>query len=346
MPEWEEILCQARNILKDICRVCPDCDGRSCPSAVPGMGGRGAAVGFRRNRAAFGRYHLNLHTLHEASKPRTEVHFFGEKAPWPIFGAPMCETANNFRGRIGDEDFIRAQVAGAAGAGTSAWVGDSPGPVIYSINLKMAREVAGGSSVVIIKPRRQEEIMARIRLAEESGMRAVGIDIDAAAFDNLNRVGETVGPLSGTRLREITSSTALPVVLKGVMTAHEALRALECGVGGLVVSNHGGRALDSTPGTLEVLPEIAAAVQGVVPLFLDGGVRNGEDVFKALALGADAVLIGRPVAIAAIGGGAAAVKTLYERMGQELKRSMLLTGCRDLAAMGPHCLRESGWATP
>src|SRR5690606_7345964 len=88
--------------------------------------------------------------------------------------------------------------------------------------------------------------------------------------------------------------TRLPVLLKGVMTAEDARTALELGVDGLVVSNHGGRILDGQPATVEVLPEIAEAVAGRVPLLLDGGIRRGTDVLKALALGASAVLVGRP----------------------------------------------------
>jgi len=150
-----------------------------------------------------------------------------------------------------------------------------------------------------------------------------------------------VGPLSPSTLRHIIKSTALPVIIKGVMTAEEAVETVDCGAAGLVVSNHGGRALDSTPGTAEVLPEIAAAVKGSIKIFIDGGIRSGEDVLKALALGAEAVLIGRPVAIAAVGGGVEGVEMLIRQLKDDLKKSMLLTGCGSLQLIGPYAVRKA-----
>ena len=124
------------------------------------------------------------------------------------------------------------------------------------------------------------------------------------------------------------------------MTAADARIAVEAGAAGIVLSNHGGRALDHTPGTAAVLPEIAAAVRGEIRIFFDGGVRTGEDVLKVLALGAEAVLVGRPVAVAAIGGGAAGVRLLLEQMAAELKAAMLLTGCAGLAQIGSDVVRK------
>lgn len=97
-------------------------------------------------------------------------------------------------------------------------------------------------------------------------------------------------------------------VLKGIMTVEDAIAAERAGCDGIVVSNHGGRALDHTPGTIEVLPAIAAQVKGRMAVLMDGGIRDGLDVLKALAFGADAVLIGRPFCLAAVGGGSEGVK--------------------------------------
>jgi len=110
------------------------------------------------------------------------------------------------------------------------------------------------------------------------------------------------------------------------MTPDEAELAVEAGVKAIVVSNHGGRVLDETPGAAEVLPEIAARVKGKVTILADGGVRSGVDVLKLLALGADGVLIGRPLIVAAFGGGALGVKVYLEKIAKELREAMLLTG--------------------
>ena len=112
----------------------------------------------------------------------------------------------------------------------------------------------------------------------------------------------------------------------------------EAGAGAIVVSNHGGRALDHTPGTATVLPAIAQAVTGRLTILADGGVRTGTDILKFLALGADAVLIGRPLVWAAFGGGAEGVQLLYEKLAAELKVAMILTGCASPKEAGKHLL--------
>ncbi len=342
MDDLKAVHEQARERLKGICRVCPVCDGRSCISGVPGMGGRKSdRQGFRRNRAALEKVLLNLRTIHDAVNPDTIYELFGIKLSLPVMVAPMCETTYNYLGRIDDYEFIVSQVAGAEEAGTIAFTGDSPDPPLYEMGLKASREYAAGKGIPIIKPRETEEIIRRIKLAEKSGALAVGIDIDAAGFENFKKAGQPVRPLSPSDLHNITGNTNLPVILKGIMTVDEAVAAVDCGAAGLVVSNHGGRAVDSTPGTAEVLPEIVAAVKGVIRIFVDGGVRSGEDVLKMLALGAEAVLVGRPVAIAAVGGGAKGVNMLIRQFKDDLTRSMLLTGCSNLQLIGPYAVRRT-----
>ncbi len=114
------------------------------------------------------------------------------------------------------------------------------------------------------------------------------------------------------------------------MTVDEALLAVEAGVDAIVVSNHGGRVLDETPGVADVLEDIAKAVKGKVKILADGGVRTGVDVLKFLALGADAVLIGRPFVTASFGGKRDGVKTYVDGLKGELKSAMVLTGCKDV----------------
>ena len=124
-------------------------------------------------------------------------------------------------------------------------------------------------------------------------------------------------------------------ILKGIMTPVEAQIAIDAGASAIVVSNHGGRVLDHTPGTTEVLPGIVEAVNSSIPVLVDGGIRSGADVFKMLALGATAVMIGRPFAIAAIGGGAEAVSKKLQTLQSELKQVMVMTGAPDLSSINP-----------
>jgi 4-hydroxymandelate oxidase len=134
-------------------------------------------------------------------------------------------------------------------------------------------------------------------------------------------------------VEELIAYARVPVVLKGVMHPADALQAISLGAAGLVVSNHGGRGLDTVPATIEVLPAIAAAVAGRVPLLLDGGFRRGTDVIKALALGAQAVLIGRPSLQGLAAGGSAGVAHVQRILLRELRLAMALLGCANLAAI-------------
>ncbi|TMI96804.1 MAG: alpha-hydroxy-acid oxidizing protein, partial [Bacillati bacterium ANGP1] len=129
----------------------------------------------------------------------------------------------------------------------------------------------------------------------------------------------------------LRSISRLPVLLKGIMTAEDAKLAAEHGVAGIIVSNHGGRQLDSTLGTLDVLPDVVRAVAGRAEVYLDGGVRRGTDVLKALALGAKAVLVGRPVLWGLALGGADGVQAVLNHLRSELDLAMALAGRPHLA---------------
>jgi 4-hydroxymandelate oxidase len=139
----------------------------------------------------------------------------------------------------------------------------------------------------------------------------------------------------------LESVTKLPVVLKGILSADDAERAVEAGAAGLIVSNHGGRTLDTFPATIDVLPAITDAVAGRVPLLLDGGIRRGTDVFKALALGASAVLVGRPIVFGLAVNGAYGVAHVLRVLRDEFEIAMALSGCRTLADIGPHLIARA-----
>jgi 4-hydroxymandelate oxidase len=131
----------------------------------------------------------------------------------------------------------------------------------------------------------------------------------------------------------LRSLTKLPVILKGLCRADDAKLALKHGADGIVVSNHGGRQMDTAPATIEVLPRIADAIDGRVPILLDGGVRRGLDVLKAIAYGAAAVQVGRPVLWGLAAGGQTGVETALALLRQELDLTMALAGCADLKAV-------------
>jgi len=208
-------------------------------------------------------------------------------------------------------------------------VGDTAVDSFLITNLDELKKF-NGEGIAIIKPWENDNIISKIKLAEEAGAYAVGMDIDAAGLITLALHGKPVGPKTVEEIKEIVKSTKLPFILKGIMTVEDAKLAVEAGVDAIVVSNHGGRVLDQTPGVADVLHEIAEAVKGKVTILADGGVRTGVDILKMIALGADAVLIGRPFVTASFGGEREGVKIYVENLKSELKSAMVLTGCNSI----------------
>lgn len=153
---------------------------------------------------------------------------------------------------------------------------------------------------------------------------------DSAVFAGMMALAPTWADVEWLR-----AQTNRPILLKGVLHPEDAAQAANCGVHGLIISNHGGRVLDTTPAPLDVLPEIRARVGADVTLLLDGGIRRGTDVFKALALGADAVLLGRPYIHALAVAGALGVAHLIKLLREELEVCMALSGCASLSEITP-----------
>ena len=319
----------AKEKLKGFCRVCPECNGKACAGEVPGMGGLGTAASFKSNVETLAAFRLNMRTLHGAKNPNTTYKLFGQELSTPIMAAPITGNIYNMGGALSEEEWSREIVQGCLKAGTLACTGDGAEPAMYNSGVAAIVE-AQGRGIPFIKPREQEEVFKYLRRAEEAGVLAVGMDIDGAGLVTLALKGQPVGPKTIEEMKAIISSTSLPFIIKGIMTVEEAEIALEVGAAAIVVSNHGGRVLDHTPGTAEILAEIAATVHGRIPVLVDGGVRSGADVLKMLALGADAVLVGRPFIIAAYGGGEEAISLAINTMTKELKHTMILTGCATL----------------
>ena len=328
--DWKEVNTVAKERFGGVCRVCRVCNGVACAGEMPGMGGTGTGSSFTANIEALASYRLVLRTLHDVSDPSTDLSLFGHRLAVPILAAPVMGTQLNMNGALTEPELVDALVGGSVQSGSLAMTGDGPNPALYPSGLA-AIAAQGGRGIAIIKPRPEEQIITMVRQAEQIGAWAVGVDVDAAGIIGMVRAGQPVGPHSPQTWQRIIAQTSLPFVLKGIMTPEEAELAVDIGAAAIVVSNHGGRVLDHTPGTAEVLPDIADAVQGDIVILVDGGVRSGSDVLKMLALGADAVLVGRPLAIAAVGGGAEAVHARIDQMTDELRSAMILTCCESLA---------------
>jgi 4-hydroxymandelate oxidase len=139
------------------------------------------------------------------------------------------------------------------------------------------------------------------------------------------------------------AASGLPVIVKGVLCAHDAELALDAGAAAIVVSNHGGRQVDGCVPTAVALRDVADAVGGHVPVLVDGGIRDGADVLRALALGADAVLVGRPYAWGLACGGEAGVRAVLDAFADDLRRALALAGCPALRDVDAARVRFAGW---
>ena len=328
----KEVRDRARKNLKGFCSVCKVCNGIACAGEVPGMGGSGTGSTFKANVEDLARVTLNLRCLHNSKNPDTSFKFFTEKLSMPIISAPITGTKFNMGGYLSEKEYIDAVVGGSIRAGSLAMIGDSALPSLYTTGLDSLKEV-NSKGIAIVKPRENQKVMENIKLAEEINLPAIGMDIDGAGLITMALSGAPVGPKNIHELKEIIGSSNLPFILKGIMTIDEAIIAMECGASAIVISNHGGRVLDHCQSTAKVVSEISQAVKGRMTILVDGGIRSGVDVFKMLALGADGVLIGRPLVTGAFGAREEGVSLILETMKKELYQTMILTGAKDLASI-------------
>jgi isopentenyl diphosphate isomerase/L-lactate dehydrogenase-like FMN-dependent dehydrogenase len=334
----EDVRNIAREKLKGICGVYKDCDGdprRLCQGQsygrALGIGGIGSGVSFNNNFLALKKLKLKMKLVGEDFTPDINYNFFGRELSMPIMAASVAGV-NSFGGVkvISEEDFCRSVVLGCRDAGTLGWRGDT---YTYSLEESYGLNAiaeAGGLGVKIVKPRDQGTIMQIFNKAEDVRCVAVGIDVDGCGSYRMAKHNKPVYKKSIEELKELISSTTLPVIIKGIMTVEDALLAIEAGAAAIVVSNHGGRVLDHTPGTAEILPDIVKEVKGKIKIIVDGGIRTGYDVLKMLALGAESVLIGRDIIRASVGGGIKGVKIHMEYMHQTFAKAMKMTNCKSL----------------
>jgi isopentenyl diphosphate isomerase/L-lactate dehydrogenase-like FMN-dependent dehydrogenase len=332
---WDIIRNNARKKFYVACKACTVCDGLECAGKVPGIGGIGTGSSFTENLTALARYQVNLRTIHRVKKPDTSIELFGHKLAMPVLAAPITGMETNLAGGMDEKEYANAILDGCLQCGTLGMVGDGASPKKYLIGLEAIKK-QGGLGIPIFKPREFNlDIIKRFKAAEDAGALAVGVDIDAASFKTMSMKGQAVGPKTIEELQELKSYLKVPFILKGIMNAESALSAIEAGADAIVVSNHGGRVMDHMPGTAEVLPEIANAVAGRIKVLADGGIREGVDILKMLALGADAVMIGRPICIAAFGAGQEGVSFYLQEKMRELKKAMILTGCGSVDQIDP-----------
>lgn len=327
--DYQEVLKNARECIGPNCKVCPVCNGQACKNRIPGPGAKGVGDVAIRNYEKWQNVRVNLDTIFEQRPLNTKFSLFGKEFAYPFFAAPIGSVQMHYGDKFTDAEYDEILTTSCAKNGIAAFVGDGPAPELMQASVAAVKK-ANGIGIPTIKPWDMETIRKRLELAKQSGAFAVAMDIDAAGLPFLHNQNPPAGGKSVEQLREIVKMAEIPFILKGIMTPNAARKAKEAGVQGIVVSNHGGRVLDQCMSTAEVLPSIVEEVGKSMIVMVDGGIRSGTDIFKALAMGADAVLLARPFVPAIYGAKEDGVAALVNKLGRELEDTITMCGAFSL----------------
>ncbi len=327
--DYKQLLADAREKIGPACKACPVCDGRACAGRIPGPGDKGVSGTAQRNYAAWQNICLNMDTIHANVAPDTSCSLFGRNFRLPVFAGPVGAVIHHFSDAYNDTTYNEVMVNACAAAGIAAFTGDGVEPVVMHTATDSIRR-AGGIGVPTVKPWDPDTLAEKLALAIDCGSFAVAMDVDAAGLPFLKNHQPPAGFKTVEELAAIIRQCSAPFIVKGVMTPAGAQKAMDAGAAAIVVSNHGGRVLDGCRPTAHVLPDIVKAVDGCIPVLVDGGIRTGTDIFRALALGAAGVIICRPFVVAAYGGGAAGVHCLVDKLQAELTDAMQMCGAATL----------------
>ena len=335
---YSECIENARQRIGNYCKACPECNGRACRNQIPGPGAKGAGDTAIRNYDKWKEIRLNMDTIVSNRPVDTSISLFGEEFKYPFFAGPVGAVNLHYGDSLDDVAYNDILVSACADAGIAAFTGDGTNPGVMEAATDAIKN-AKGRGIPTVKPWNIDTIRDKMELVRNSGAFAVAMDIDAAGLPFLKNMTPPAGSKSVEELSEIVKAANAPFIVKGIMTVKGALKAKEAGASAIVVSNHGGRVLDQCPATAEVLEEIVKAVDGSMKIFVDGGIRSGADVLKAIALGADAVIIARPFVTAVYGGEHEGVLAYIDKIGSELKDAMAMCGAASISEITRDCIR-------
>ena len=335
---YTECIENARPRLGKYCKACPECNGRACKNQMPGPGAKGIGDTAIRNYDKWKEIRVNMDTIAENKPVDTSLTLFGRTFKYPVFAGPVGAVQLHYGDCLDDVAYNDILVSACAKNGIAAFTGDGTDPNVMVAATKAIKN-AEGAGIPTVKPWNTETIREKMELVHESGAFAVAMDIDAAGLPFLKNLDPPAGSKTVSELRDIIQMAGTPFIVKGIMTVKGALKAKEAGASAIIVSNHGGRVLDQCPATAEVLESIVKALEGSgMKILVDGGIRSGTDVFKALSLGADGVVIARPFVTAVYGGEADGVRAYIDKIGTELEDTMKMCGVSSLDEITRDCV--------
>lgn len=320
-------------------------------------GGAGDEWTMRENLAAFNRMVIVPNYLSGNGTPDTSTTLLGIRLPFPVISAPV-----GFQGSMHAQKELPT-VKGAGLAGTlyvassvtqlslediaAGGTGDKwfqpyiPSSRPFAIEMLQRAKAAGYKAIILT-------IDAFVTSNRERSTRLQGVPVPNLAMGNVPKTSGVSGnamamkaDLGWDDIEFCRSHTGLPVIVKGILSPAQALEAERRGCAAVWLSNHGGRQLDNTPSAMTVLPRVAEALKGRLPIIIDGGVYRGQDVFRALALGASAVALGRPLLYGSALGGAQGVQSVYEHLRNEFAMTMQLAGTPTIKSIVPGCVERA-----
>ena len=304
---------------------------------MPGPGSKGIGDTAIRNYDKWKEIRLQMDTIAENKPVDTSLELFDKTFQYPFFAGPVGAVQLHYGDCQTDVTYNDILVSACAEYGIAAFTGDGIDSNVMVAATK-AIQKTDGIGIPTVKPWNLDTIKEKMDLVHASKAFAVAMDIDAAGLPILKNLDPPAGSKTVEELRQIIKLAGTPFIVKGIMTVKGALKAKEAGADAIIVSNHGGRVLDQCPATAEVLETIANAVGDSMKILVDGGIRSGADVFKALALGADGVVIARPFVTAVYGGEKEGVRSYIDKIGSELEDTKKMCGVSSLNEINRDCV--------
>jgi len=315
---------EAVSKLNGVCSVCRVCDGIECAGWLPGIGSRRDGAGFQRNINILRQHVIVPDILQCLDNVNTGSDIFGIPLDLPVLPAPLSNIEKNMKAVFNEAEYNNLLLKGAKKSGTIGCIaqmeynGDEKA-IEYLIN---PLENAYGHGIPFFNPYcGKTTTLKNIEKVFRTGVKIAGLSVDLKEGPS--------GFLTNERwLSDIINASPVPLIVKGILSAANAAAAVQAGAKGIILSNRGGRLLESFPSGIDVIDEVKSHIKDEALIMVDGGIRSGEDVFKSLALGADLVFIGRPIFIFTCGAHEEGIYFYLNKVKNELKQAMLLAGAK------------------